>query len=285
MTKPKSRWRWLSIPVLLYLSVLILLAAFERFLVYPAPPSDDGTWHAAQFDADDVTFQSADGTKLHGWFWDHPQPRAHVLFCHGNGEHVGYLGPGMQWLSQRLQVSIFAIDYRGYGKSDGKPFEAGLLQDGEAAQTWLAERAGIEPQDVVLYGRSLGGGIAVHLASTVGTRALITERTFHSMVDIGAGHYPFLPVRMLMRNRYLSAEKITNYSGPLLHLHGTTDRVVPLSSGRTLYDACPSENKRFLEIPGMGHNDPAPAEFYEAISELLASLNDIDQHNPQVELE
>ena len=275
-SRPRSRWRWLLVPTFLYLGILVLLAVFERSLVYPAPPTNDGAWKAELFNAEEVHFESIDGTKLHGWYWDHPQPRAHVLFCHGNGEHVGYLGHGMQVLCQRLQISVFAIDYRGYGKSDGTPFEQGLLQDGEAAQKWLADRAGIKPQDVVLYGRSLGGGVAVHLASAVGTRALIAERTFHSMVEIGAEHYPWLPVRMLMRNRFPSAQRIASYTGPLLQLHGTADRVVPLSSGRTLYDACPSKDKRFLEIPGMGHNDPAPEEFYAAFSDLLDSPHAAD---------
>lgn len=265
----KRAIRYLKWPCLIYLGVLILLVLMERMLVYPAPPKSDGDWTAATFELEDVQFESIDGTRLHGWFADHPNPKGYLLFCHGNGEHLGYLGSWLSSLRADLDVAIFAFDYRGYGRSEGKPFEQGVLEDGEAAQQWLAQRAAIAPQDVMLFGRSLGGGVVVHLASKLGTQALIAERTFHSMVDIGAEQYPWAPVRWLMRNRYVSEERIESFHGPLLQLHGTTDRLVPLSSARRLFEACPSNDKRFIEVPGMGHNDPAPPEFFDAFRDII----------------
>lgn len=271
----KWLWRILRIVLLVYLGVCVLLVSLERFLVYPAPPAADGDWapqnRIANFE--DVWFESEDGTKLHGWYIEHPAAKAQLLFCHGNGEHLGYLTDWLSGLSNTLEVSIFAFDYRGYGKSEGKPFEDGLLADGEAAQRWLATRAQIQPQDVVLYGRSLGGGVVVYLASKLGARALIPERTFHSMVEIGAAQYPWIPVRWLMRNRYPSSQRIAQYDGHLLQVHGTVDRLIPLASARALFDACPSAEKQFIEVRGMGHNDPAPPEFFAAFRQLIDSLH------------
>jgi len=256
----------------IYVGVLILLVLLERFLVYPAPSPSDGAWNAAQLRVEDVHFESADGTKLHGFYAEHPSPKAQILFCHGNGEHVGYAGSYIRSLADELEASVFAFDYRGYGKSEGKPHEAGVLADGEAAQKWLASRAGIAPDQIVLYGRSLGGGVAVYLAGEFGACALVAERTFHSMVEIGARQYPWAPIKLLMRNRYPSADRIANYEGPLLQLHGDADRLIPLQSARELHAACPSEDKQFMEIPEMGHNDPCPAEFYDAFKALLQRL-------------
>ena len=260
----------------IYLGVLVLLVLLERFLVYPAPSVLSGNWNASEFKAQDVFFSSSDGTRLHGWYVEHPDPQAHILFCHGNGEHVGYLGSWLEALSDKLDASIFAFDYRGYGKSEGKPFEQGVLEDAEAAQDWLARRAGLERNEIVVYGRSLGGGVAVHLAGMHGAHALVAERTFHSMLEIGVRQYPFIPVRYLMRNQYPSDQRISTYSGPLLQLHGTDDEIVPLESARILFEACPSNQKNFIEIPGMGHNDPAPGEFYDAFEMLIDALDDPD---------
>lgn len=269
----KSLWfRILRLVALIYLGVLLMLMALERLLVYPAPPVAQGNWNPAAFNATEATFASDDGTHIHGWYFEHPDPQACVLVCHGNGEHVGFMGLEMAEMRERFQVSILAFDYRGYGRSGGKPFEVGVLQDGEAAQCWLAAKAQIDPSEVVLYGRSLGGGVAVHLADELGARALVIERTFHSMVDIGAAQYPWLPVRWVMRNRYPSVERILGYDGPVLQMHGTADTLVPLDSARQLFDASPSVNKSFMEVPGMGHNSETPSEFYIAIEKLLLSL-------------
>lgn len=257
--------------VAFYVGVVVILMLLERTLVYPAPPASDGAWDAVALGVEEVHFESADGTKLHGFYAEHPDALAQILFCHGNGEHVGYLGSYIRSLADELQASVFAFDYRGYGKSAGKPFEQGVLADGAAAQEWLATRAGIPNEEVVLFGRSLGGGVVVHLASEQGARALVAERTFHSMVDIGARQFPYLPVKLLMRNKYQSEVRIAQYEGPFLQLHGTVDRLVPLESARRLFDACPSDRKEFMEIEDMGHNDPSPPEFYEAFKALLRS--------------
>jgi fermentation-respiration switch protein FrsA (DUF1100 family) len=243
----------------------------ETSLVYPIPPSSQGDWQPKSFRYEEVHFTSADGTKLHGWFIRHPDPKRAILYCHGNGEDVSSVGEFAAMLSEALHASVFIFDYRGYGQSEGRPNEAGCIADGSAAQRWLAEKAGIQPNDVVLMGRSLGGAVAIALAAENGAKALVIESTFPTMPDVAAAHYPWLPVRWLMSNRYDSLSRIQKYSGPLLQSHGAADEIIPISFARRLFETAPSTNKRWLEFPGLGHNSPMPRRYYV---ELAAFLND-----------
>jgi uncharacterized protein len=249
-----------------------MLRAFERWLVYPAPPHAGADWVAPELPHEDVWFEGAGGAKLHGWFVPHPTPRASVLFCHGNGEHVARLAPMLALLRERAAVSVFAWDYRGYGRSAGKPSEQALLADARAAQLWLAQREDIRPEDVVLYGRSLGGAVAVGLAAEHAVRGMVLERTFADMIETAAYHFPWLPVKLLMRNRYPSAQRIAAYSGPLLMSHGTADRIVPFHMGKRLFDAATTPNKRFFVVENGDHNGPQPDDYYDALGEFLDEL-------------
>ena len=217
-------------------------------------------------------FASADGTKLHGWLFEHSSPRAVIVYAHGNGDCVAYLGPYLSALRDKLRVTIFAFDYRGYGRSEGSPLEAGILADGDAAQRWLAERTGKRLDEIVLMGRSLGGGVSVHLAVENGARGLILQNTFTSMPDAAARLYPWAPVRLLMKNRYDSLSIIGRYGGPILASHGTADELVPNELGRKLFDAAPGTRKEFFAIEGADHNSPEPREYYLALDRWLGEL-------------
>jgi len=257
---------------LTYGAFLLLLLWLENTLLYPAPKYPEGDWTAAYLPHEDIEFASADGTKLHGWLVEHPQPRAILLYCHGNGDCVGRLGPYLKELRDRQRVTIFAFDYRGYGKSEGSPGEPGILADGAAAQHWLAQRTGRQPGDIVLMGRSLGGGVAIDLAVNSGARGLILQNTPTSLPDAAARMYWFAPVHWLMKNRYDSLSKIGRYSGPVLISHGTADTLVPFDLGQRLFAAVKSQSKHLFPIAGGDHNDPEPAEYDTALDEFLASL-------------
>jgi len=203
---------------------------------------------------------------------EHTEPQATLLYCHGNGDCVGYLGPYLKELHDKHRVTVFAFDYRGYGKSEGSPTEAGILADGHAAQLWLAERTGKKAADIVLMGRSLGGSVVIDLAAKNGARGLILQNTPTSMPDAAALLYWFVPVRWLMKNRYDSLTKIHQYSGPVLVSHGTADTLVPCGLGRRLFEAAACKQKRFFEIAGGGHNDVEPPEYNAALDEFLESL-------------
>ena len=232
---------------------------------YPA-----GDW-APQPGVEDAWFASADGTRLHGRFAATKEPRAVVLYAHGNAGNVTDLQDTVRLFRDRLNVSVLVFDYRGYGRSEGKPTEGGVLADARAARRWLAARTNVREQDIVLVGRSLGGGVAVDLAANDGARGLVLESTFSSLPDAAAGHFPLVPVRHLMSTRLDSAAKISNYRGPLLQTHGDADRVVPYALGRKLFAAA-NGPKQFVPVPGGGHNDPPSREYLAALDRFLDAL-------------
>ncbi len=253
-----------------YFGLLIVLMLLETTLMYPAPRRREGDWNPTWLEHEVASFSSADGTELHGWFCEHPQPKAVILLCHGNGEHVAFMAEELEFIRDRFRSSVLAFDYRGYGHSGGRPYEPGILADGEAAQAWLAQRANIPKNKLVLWGRSLGGAVAVHLAAKNGAAGLVLDRTFHSMVDLAANHFPWLPVRSLLKNRYPSKERIQSYRGPLLQIHGEPDEVVPIQFGRELFEASPSARKRFLHSDSLTHNMPWPDVFYDEVQAFVA---------------
>jgi fermentation-respiration switch protein FrsA (DUF1100 family) len=250
--------------------VVVLLALLEDRLIFGPQRHPNGFWRPAGLAFEDVAFEAADGVQLHGWYVPHPDPRAHVLFAHGNGGNVTYWAEEYAAL-HKLGAAVFAFDYRGYGRSAGAPNEAGVLADARGARAWLAKRAGIAERDLVVLGVSLGGGVAVDLAAADGARGLILQNTFSSLPDAAAVHYPWVPVRWLMRSRFDSAAKIARYHGPLLQTHGDRDDIVPLALGKRLFAAA-NEPKRFVLVPGGGHNDPLAPAFVAALDEFLGSL-------------
>jgi len=255
-----------------YLAVLATLMIFEERLIFPAPRPIPQQRLVARFPFEDVTFASRDGTSLHGWYIDHAAPRAHVLYCHGNGVDVGDLSEFLSELSEELELAVFAFDYRGYGRSGGRAQERGVLEDSDAAQRWLAGRAGIRPEDVVLIGRSLGGAVAIDLAARNGARGLVVENSFTSIPDVAARTYWWLPVRWCIRTKFDSLSKIPKYKAALLIAHGTDDRLVPIEQARQLLEAAGAEPKTLFEIPGAGHNDPHPRAYYQELSRFLDGL-------------
>jgi fermentation-respiration switch protein FrsA (DUF1100 family) len=181
------------------------------------------------------------------------------------------LQPVLRRFRDDLNVSILVFDYQGYGRSCGAPSGLGVLADARAARRWLADRTKVPEKDIVLVGRSLGGGIVVDLAANDGARGLILENTFSSLPDTAASHLPLLPVRALMRTRFDSAAKIPNFHGPLLQTHGDADRVIPFAVGRKLFDAA-NEPKQFVTARGGDHNDPPSREYLAALDRFIESL-------------
>jgi hypothetical protein len=266
----KRSWRLARLPVFSYVGVVVLMALLENRLIFGPQRHPNGFWKPLGLDYEDVSFRAADGVDLHGWYMPHPNPRAYVLFAHGNGGNVTYWADEYAELN-KLGAAVFAFDYRGYGRSQGVPDEAGVLADARAARAWLAQRAGIDEADVVVMGLSLGGGVAVDLAAADGARGLILQNTFSSLPDAAAVHYPWLPVRWLMRSRFDSLGKIAQYHGPLLQTHGDRDEIVPLELGQRLFAAA-NEPKTFVLCAGGGHNDPLTPAFIQALDKFLEEL-------------
>lgn len=256
-----------------YAALVALLVLFEERLVFPGPkyPSH-GQWEGHGLPVEDVWFTSADGTKLHGWYLPHSGAHAAVLYCHGNAGTVAEQPQFLRFLHDECQSSVFIFDYRGYGRSEGSPNETGILADARAARAWLAEREKIAEEQVVIYGRSLGGAIAVDLAAEKPARGLILESTFTCLPDVAAGRFWFVPVRQLMRSQLNSLAKISRYEGPLLQYHSRDDEVIPFALGEQLFAAAGSKTKEFYTAQDRGHNGSPPPEYCAKVSEFLTRL-------------
>jgi uncharacterized protein len=263
-------WRAVRIVLISYLVLLLVMMFRENSLIYFPATYPEGNWNPQGIGVEDAWFTAADGTKIHGWYVAREQPLATVLFCHGNAGNVTHRAEILRALHDRVGAAVLILDYRGYGKSEGKPDEAGVLSDARAARAWLALRAGTAEDQIVLMGESLGGAVAVDLA-TDGARALILEDTFNSIAEVAAHHYPWLPVRLLMRTQFNSAAKIAGYRGPLYQSHGDRDTIVPLKLAKQLFDAA-NEPKQFQLIEGADHSFPRSPRYYDKLRAFLEGL-------------
>jgi hypothetical protein len=247
------------------------LASIERRSIFQPGKYPAGDWNPTAVLVQDAHFTADDGTKLHGWYVRHPQPRAHALLLHGNAGNVTLLADTLRVLNQRHRLAVLALDFRGYGRSEGRPTEAGVLLDASAGRRWLAEKEGIAERDVVLMGFSLGGGVAVDLAAEDGARGLVLASTFTSLPDVAQHHMNWLPMDWLLSMHMNSLAKIKHYHGPLLLSHGDADEVIPYEQGLALFQAA-GEPKRLVTVRGGKHNDPQPEEYRIALDQFLAEL-------------
>jgi fermentation-respiration switch protein FrsA (DUF1100 family) len=198
---------------------------------------------------EDVHINTSDKVNIHGWFIPYPGAKYTLLFLHGNAGNISYRLDKVAFLN-RIGLNILIIDYRGYGLSSGKPTEQGVYSDAKAACQYLAKNQNIDPQNIVLYGESLGSAVAVDLAGDVKVAGLILEGAFSRGRDVGKITHPYLPV-LLVSNLFDSLGKIQKVDEPKLFIHSRDDGVIPIDLGRRLYDAAPGP-KQFLEVGG-GH--------------------------------
>jgi hypothetical protein len=272
----RSALRIVGVPAIVYLGLIGFAMLLEESLIFYPTPYPEGDWQPAGLKFEDADFTAADGVRLHGWYCAIESPRATVLFSHGNAGNITHRSDEIQLWQRHLHVSVFIYDYRGYGRSQGSPNEAGVYADARAAYRWLNERRGIAADDIVLRGESIGGAVSLELALHVPHRALIMESSFTSAIEIGERMMPWLPVRLLIRNRFDSINKIGNYHGPLLVTHGTRDSIVPFEMGQRLFERA-NEPKRFYAVRDADHNDVpfvGDAPYFQAIDEFLRAIAD-----------
>ena len=228
--------------------------------------------------AESVWFNSADGTHLHGWFFESQSgpETATIIFFHGNGGNIGNVG----WLGQRFAkrgFDVLLFDYRGYGASDGVAAnEADLYADGDAAVAFLRNAKGANPDRIILYGQSLGTAIVSDVASRGVFGAVVLESGFSSASSVAASVLPWLPrfLHFLGKNRFESARKLTNVKAPILITHGDPDATIPTEESQLLF-ASANEPKKLLILRGAGHNvfgnlrEPYLSQVEEFIRESL----------------
>ncbi len=268
--------RWRIVRALFVISIaygllVAVMALFENAFIFFPSVYPQGNWKPAGIAFEDAWFDAPDGSQLHGWYVPADDSRAVVLFAHGNAGNLSDRADTLDVLANELGASVLIFDYRGYGRSAGSPSTEGILADARAARKWLAQRADISESQIVLMGESIGGAVVADLAAKDGARGLILENTFTSLADVGAYHYPWLPVKLVMRGDLDTVAKIGEYHGPLLQLHGASDSIVPLELGRRLFDAA-NEPKRLAVIAGGDHNDLRSGTAYREIDRFLAEL-------------
>lgn len=251
-----SIWMFIRSVVLiiisLYIIMVIALVIFQSRLIYM--PHREIVITPAQIGLayEEIYLKSSDETELSAWFIPAENSRAVILFCHGNAGNISHRLESIQ-LFNHLGLSVFIFDYRGYGLSDGKPSEQGTYLDSEAAWQYLVEIKQIDPSEIIIFGRSLGGSVAARLASHYMPLALIVESSFTSINDIGAKIYPIFPIKLISRFDYNTIDYIQNSKCPVLIVHSRDDEMMPFDHGQRLYKSA-KEPKEFLEISGT-HND------------------------------
>ena len=252
------------------------------FIFFPergitATPADAG------LEFEDVFFPASDGVALHGWYVPADSDLT-LLWFHGNAGNIANRLEHLALTHRLLGVNVFIFDYRGYGLSEGSISEAGTYLDAAAAVDYLVEQRNVDTAgQLVLYGHSLGGSVAVEMAGRYPTRGLIVESTFTSIRGMAKNIYPYLPsgvITSFLRTRYDSLSKIASARAPVMVVHGDSDETVPMADGRRLYEAA-THPKRFHTVVGVGHNDVYAVggePYFEAIRRFI---EDPEREEPQ----
>jgi fermentation-respiration switch protein FrsA (DUF1100 family) len=256
----------------LYGALVGALYLFQRDLLYLPDTSRPNIARAAVPGLNEVTLTTADGLRLLAWHVPAPAGRPTILYVHGNGGHIGYRADRAGALSA-AGYGILLVGYRGYGGNPGSPSEDGFHDDAEAGLAFLTAQ-GVAPSRIVFYGESLGSAVAVRLAAETASRgapaaALVLEAPFTSIADVAQHHYPYVPARQLVKDRFDAVSRIARVKAPLLVLHGERDRVVPVAFGRALFEAA-SEPKRGWFPGGADHATIFDRETFRVVTGFLA---------------
>jgi fermentation-respiration switch protein FrsA (DUF1100 family) len=249
--------------VFVYLAAIGYLFLFQRsYVFHPGGTlAEPATLGLAGIEV--VALQAEDGTELTGWYAPAPGGRPTLLYFHGNaGNLSGRADRFATVLGSRF--GLLAMSYRGYPGSGGSPSQTALFADALSAFDWLAERT----SDIVVHGESLGTGVAAFVAAERPAQALILEAPYTAALDIAGEAYPWVPVSLLMRDPFLTREHVRRVEEPVLIVHGTQDRVIPVEHGRRLFEAA-GEPKRLLIIEGAAHDDLWERGLWPAVLDFL----------------
>jgi len=255
--------------VVIYLVLGAVVFIFQRSLLYPIPQAHRTAPAAAEFpQAKEVILDTSDGEKVIAWHVAPKPGKPVVLFFHGNGEVLAWNVPRFRSIVSD-GTGLVALSFRGYGGSSGKPTERGLLNDGAAAYNFAASRYAAER--LVLWGYSLGTGVAVALAAEHPVGAVILEAPYTSIADAAASAFPILPARWFVLDKFRSDQRIAALKAPLLVMHGEQDSVVPIELGKRLFELAP-EPKRFVTFPAGGHVNLFELGAVETVRDFLSNV-------------
>ena len=244
---------------------LVYMRLFERRSIFYPGRRIEFTPASNGLDYEEVFFTTEDGLKLNGWFIPARDPYPVVLYFHGNAGNISHRIEIARFFHEK-NLSFFIIDYRGFGKSQGRPSEQGTYLDALAAYEYLVQVRGVPAEKIVLYGKSLGAAVAIDLAARVKAGALISESAFTSSADVAKDIYKFIPIWFFVTQKYDSLKKVGKIDMPKLFIHSKNDEIIPFRHGERLFEAA-REPKEFYVMQG-GHNDA----FYIASDECMQRI-------------
>jgi fermentation-respiration switch protein FrsA (DUF1100 family) len=222
----------------------------------------------------DLKISTADGETLHGWWLEHPSPRAQVIYWHGNGGNLALWMPALTDLRRR-GFSVMAVDYRGYGESTGRPSERGIYTDAEAATGYFNEHLRRQGIPTIYWGRSLGCAVASYAAKLTPGDGLILESPFPDVRALFSGNPIMLGLSFFSSYRFSTRQHLEAYRAPLLVIHGDADSIIPFRAGKRVFEQAPSAAKTFVVLNGADHNDvhTGHAAYWPAIDRFMDSLS------------
>ena len=257
----------------IYVGLCAVLYLLQEQLIFLSPPLADSDRHTVQLlpGTTEIRITAYDGTELHGWLRhtaEETQPRGLVIYFGGNAEEVS---GQMHDAPMLAPWSFAAVNYRGFGLSEGRPSEEALAADALAIHDWLAKRKDVDPDRIVVFGRSLGSGVAVQLAASRPVRAVVLVSPFDSLRSIARKQYPIFPVSLLLKHPFDSLAHAADIGAPLLVMAGERDGLIPPEYSRRLHDAWAGP-KQWVLVPDADHNDiHLHPGYWPAIREFLAS--------------
>lgn len=255
--------------VFIYVLLIGMMYVMQRNLMYVTGSNKPSLEQTGLVGLDEVVVQTEDDFILYGWYKKPASPqKPTIVWFHGNASHVGITAARAEpYLKEGY--GLLAVEYRGYAGNPGSPTEQGIYKDARAFINWLKEN-GTQENNIVLYGESIGSGPAVQMATEYpALRALVLESPFTSAVDAASFHYPFAPVKWLLKDRYENLSKIKDIKAPLIMAYGNKDRIVPYTLSEKLFEAAPEPKSRIL-IDGGDHNDLDDFNVSDKIISLLS---------------
>jgi len=253
--------------------ILCLLAGcgLENRLIFHPTSDIARTPRDVGLEYQDLYFTTADNVRLNGWFIPHPLASATMIWFHGNAGNIGDRVDNIKILHEKIRISIFIFDYRGYGRSPGSSSEATTYLDGEAAMNFVRSQLQVESKNLLIFGRSLGAAVAAEMASRHDSRAVILESPFASIGEMAGLMLPVVPIGPLLSAKFDVIAKVGKITAPLLVLHGDQDEIIPFEQGQRVFAAA-RQPKQFYPIKGANHNDTFIAGgngYYERLKSFI----------------
>ncbi|KAA3631987.1 MAG: alpha/beta hydrolase [Calditrichaeota bacterium] len=266
---------WIPVIIVaLYLVIMLYIYFNQDKLVFYPTENFALTPDQLELEFETIELKISDSVIIHGWFISPKEKKSDkvILFCHGNAGNISHRLETAEYLS-KLGVPIFLFDYRGYGHSTGSPTEEGVYEDAQTAYNWLVQSKQYKPEEIIIFGRSLGGAVGVELASRVKCGGLIVESSFTTVAEMGKKLFPIFPIKQLIRYKFDSFTKIKTLQCPILVTHSPDDDLIPYWMGEKLYEQAP-EPKDFVKLSGP-HNS---REYFENEAYKIALVSLFESH-------